>query len=78
MKGLSVIVRNKAEFERIKEFLGEEILYIDWIVEMSETLTGIIIHYFDDNVFSIGSVGCAEYQETEGIRLVEFSQFFKF
>lgn len=78
MTGLSVIVRNKSEFDRIKDFLGEETLYLNWVPQMATILTGVIIHYSIGKIFPTGSVGSAENQEKCGIRLVEFSQYFKF
>jgi hypothetical protein len=74
--GLSVIIRTEDEFNHIKSFLGEDILYIDFVSQMSHKLTGIIIWSEIDHL-STGSVGCAESQKEEFIRLVEFNDFFK-
>lgn len=74
--GLSVIIRTEDEFNHIKGFLGEDILYIDFVSQMSDKLTGIII-WSEIDYLSTGSVGCAESQKEEFIRLVEFSDFFK-
>lgn len=76
-KGLAVIIRNEKEFNRLKEFLGEEILYLDFVPQMAEVETSVIIYYIDNKIFSIGSVGSTEYQEKYEIRHVEFSEFFK-
>jgi hypothetical protein len=73
--GLSVVVRNEQEYKHIQKFLGEDVLYIDWVPQMSTRETGIIIWSSDDS-FSTGSVGCAEYQRKHFFRTVEFSQYF--
>lgn len=75
-RGLSVIIRNEVEFNRLKEFLGE-LQYLDFVPQMGIVETGVIICYDDDTFFSIGSVGSTEYQKKHGVRLVEFSEFFK-
>lgn len=74
--GLSVIIRNEQEFNHIKKFLGEDVLYLTFVPQMSEVETGIII-WSDDEDFPTGSVGSAEYQKKHFFRLVEFSDFFK-
>ena len=74
--GLSVIIRTEDEFNHIKKFLGEDILYLDFVSQMSLKLTGIII-WSEIAYLSTGSVGCAESQKEEFIRLVEFNDFFK-
>lgn len=76
-KGLSIIIRNEQEFNRVKDFLGNEILYLDFVPQMETTETGIVIYYQDSNKFSIGSVGSTEHQKKCNFRLVEFSDFFK-
>lgn len=77
MKGLSVIVKNEQELNKLKEFLGDEVLYIDWIEQMNEVETSVIIWYCNEDDFSIGSVGRASYQRDFGIKTVEFSEWFK-
>ena len=74
--GLSVIIRTEDEFNHIKNFLGEDILYIDFVSQMSHKLTGVIIWSEIDHL-STGSVGCVESQKEQFIRLVEFNDFFK-
>lgn len=75
--GLSIIIRNEEEFNRIKEFLGE-LLYLDFQPQMIIRETGIIIHFYDTEVLSIGHVGCAEAQRNKfKCRTVEFNKFFK-
>ena len=76
-KGLSIIIRNEQEFNRVKDFLGNEILYLDFVPQMETTETSVVIYYDDNKLFSIGSVGDTEYQKKCGFRLVEFSDFFK-
>jgi len=74
--GLSVIIRGEDEFNHIKNFLGEDILFIDFVPQMSSKLTAIVI-WSDNKNLSTGSVGCAESQREQFIRLVEFNDFFK-
>ena len=74
--GLSVIIRDEKEFNHIKNFLSEDILYLDFVPQMYTRPTGIII-WSDYKDFSPGQVGCAKYQESKFIRTVEFKDFFK-
>ena len=74
--GLSVIIRTEDEFNHIKKFLGEDVLWMNWVPQISTKLTGIII-WADHENYSPGSVGCAQSQKEEFIRLVEFNDFFK-
>lgn len=74
--GLSVIIRNETEFNHIKKFLGEDVLYLDFVPQMSSTETAIVI--WSDNIdFAPGSVGKSDYHKSKFFRLVEFSDFFK-
>ncbi len=73
--GLSVVIRNEQQYKLIQKFLGEDVLYIDWVPQMSTTETGIVIWSIDED-FSTGSVGSAEYQRKHFFRTVEFSDFF--
>lgn len=77
MQGLSVIVRNEYEFNRMKAFLGHNILYVDWVEQMATVETAIVIWFMDNDIFSIGSVGSADSQREYYIETVEFSEFFK-
>ena len=76
--GLSVIIRDEKEFNHIKKFLSDDILYLDFVPQMINrpTPTGIII-WSDNKDFSPGSVGCAQYHKSKFIRTVEFKDFFK-
>jgi hypothetical protein len=74
--GISVIIRNQYEFEKIKTFLGEY-LFMSFVPQMETTLTAIVIVADEESDFSSGSVGSAEYQQECGLRLVEFNEFFK-
>jgi hypothetical protein len=74
--GLSVIIRVEDEFNHIKNFLGEDILWVDFVPQMSSKLTAIVIWSNNKNL-TTGSVGCAESQREQFIRLVEFNDFFK-
>lgn len=76
--GLAVIVRNLQEYEKIKEFLTRKVCYLDWLPQMAETETAIVIWAKRKTDTSTGSHGSAEYyRETLGIRTVEFKDFFK-
>lgn len=74
--GLSVLIRTKDEFNLIKKFLGDDILYLDFQPQMSTTPTGIII-WSNNKDLDTGSVGCIELQKENFIRVVEFNDFFK-
>jgi hypothetical protein len=74
--GLSVIIRTEDEFNHIKNFLGEDILFIDFVPQMATKLTAIVI-WSNNKHLSTGSVGCAQSQKEQFIRLVEFNDFFK-
>lgn len=75
-RGLSVIIKSEAEFCHIKRFLGEDVLWVDFLPQMATKLTGIVI-WSDLEEYSTGSVGCAESQKEDFIRLVEFHEFFR-
>ena len=81
--GLSVIIRNEEQFNHIKKFLGEDILWVDFVPQMSTKLTAIVIWAdHKDQLhrcleYSTGSVGCAESQKQNFIRVVEFNDYFK-
>jgi hypothetical protein len=74
--GLSIKINNEEEFNHIKKFLSEDILYLDFVPRMGNIPTGIII-WSDSGDFSPGSVGSIEYQKSKFIRVVEFKDFFK-
>ena len=74
--GLSIHVNNEQEFNHIKKFLSEDILYLNFVPQMLNTPTGIII-WSDSDDFSTGSVGSIENQKNKFIRVVEFNDFFK-
>jgi hypothetical protein len=74
--GLSVIIRTEEEFNHIKKFLSDDILYIDFVPQMATKLTAIVI-WATHKDYSTGSVGCAESQKEQFIRVVEFNDFFK-
>jgi hypothetical protein len=74
--GLSVIIRNEEEFNHIKKFLSEDVLYLDFVPQMATKLTAIVI-WSDMKEFTTGSVGCAQSQKESFIRVVEFNEYFK-
>lgn len=73
--GLSIHVSNEREFNHIKKFLSEDILHLNFVPQMKNIPTGIII-WSDSDDFSPGSVGSIEYQKSKFIRVVEFNDFF--
>lgn len=74
--GLSVIIRTEEQFNHIKKFLSDDVLYLDFVPQMATKLTSIVI-WSDMKDFTTGSVGCAESQKQNFIRVVEFNDFFK-
>lgn len=77
MNGLSIVFRNKEEYRRACEFIGEEDCFISWAPQMAERETAIVVWAEKHTFMSTGTVGCAEHQRSEGIRTVEFSECFK-
>jgi hypothetical protein len=75
-RGLSVIIKTESEFLHIKRLLGEDVLWMDFVPQMATKLTGIVI-WSDLEEYSPGSVGCAESQKEDFIRLIDFNDFFK-
>jgi hypothetical protein len=75
-RGLSVIIKTESEFLHIKRLLSEDVLWMDFVPQMATKLTGIVI-WSDLEEYSPGSVGCAESQKEDFIRLIEFNDFFK-
>jgi len=76
-KGLSIQIKNKEEYDIIQNFLGKEVLYIDWSPPMETEPTAIVIWAKKKTKYSIGSVGSVYYQKESGLRVVEFSEYFK-
>jgi len=74
--GLSVIIRNEEQFNHIKKFLSDDVLYLDFVPQMATKLTSIVI-WSDNKDLDTGSVGCTESQKEKFIRVVEFNDFFK-
>jgi hypothetical protein len=74
--GLSVIIRTEDEFNHIKNFLSEDVLWVNFVPQMATKLTSIVI-WSDDKDLDTGSVGCAQSQKENFIRVVEFNDFFK-
>jgi len=74
--GLSVIIRTEDEFNVIKKFLSDDVLYLDFLPIMSTRDTGIVIWSENEDI-DTGSVGCVKFQKERFIRVVEFNDFFK-
>lgn len=76
INGVSVIIKTQKEFNRIKEIL-EGALYLDFVTQMSEIPTSIVLFYSDPNIYSTGSVGSAYQQKRAGCLLLTYNQFIK-
>ena len=74
--GLSVLIKSESEFNHIKDFLGKDVLYLDFVPQMATKPTAIVI-WSDNKWYSTGQVGCAKSQKEDFIRIVEFKDFFK-
>lgn len=78
MKAKAVIVRNENQFNLIKAYLGEYVLYLNWVPAMETRETAIVVTPGARiKGFDVGSLGCAQYQRESGIVTVEFDEFFK-
>lgn len=77
MNGLSIIVRNEAEYNKASEFIGKKYCYIEWLPQMATTETALVVWAKKKTGRNTGSGGCAENQRQDKIRTVEFSNFFK-
>jgi len=75
--GLSIIIRTEEEFNKASKFIGEKYCYIKWLPQMAERETALVVYAKKKTNRSTGSIGCAENQRKDGIRTVEFSEFFK-
>jgi hypothetical protein len=75
-QGLSVLIKSESEFNHIKDFLSKDVLYLDFIPQMATKPTAIVI-WSDNKDFGTASVGCANFQRDNFIRVVEFKDFFK-
>jgi len=74
--GLSIIIRNKEQYEKARDFIGRKYCYLDWVPQMAERETAIVVWAKKKANRSTGSIGCAENQRQDKIRTVEFSEFF--
>ena len=74
--GLSIIVRNEEEYLKASEFVGKKYCYMQWVPQMAERETALVVWAKKKVSRSTGSVGCAENQRQDKIRTVEFSEFF--
>jgi len=77
MIGLSIIVRNESEYNKASEFIGKEYCYLDWVPQMAERETAVVIYAKKKIQLNTGAIGCAKAQREYGIRTVEFNDFFK-
>lgn len=75
--GTSVIVRNEEQFNKLKSLIGTESLYLDWVPQMGEVETSVVLKAYKYTDFSSGSVGRASYHKDSGLELVEFDEYFK-
>jgi glyoxylate carboligase len=74
--GLSVLIKSEREFNHIKDFLGKDVLYLDFVPQMAIKPTAIVI-WSSNKWYNTGQVGCAKSQKEDFIRIVEFKDFFK-
>lgn len=74
--GLSIIVRNEEEYLKASEFVGKKYCYMQWVPQMAERETALIVWAKKRTNRITGSVGCAESQRQDKIRTIEFSEFF--
>lgn len=75
-KGISVIVKNENDFNRIVKYLGEQALYLKWHENMLIEETAIVINAKNKTGLSSGSVGSSEYQNNLGLNVVTIDNFF--
>jgi len=71
--GVSVIVENEEQFNKVKDFLKPN-LYIDWHENMLTRQTAVVLKANKNSDYSNGSVGCAEYQRSSGIDTKPFTE----
>jgi len=76
-KGLSVIVQNENEFNRLKYFLGEDILYLNWHENMQLKETAVVFYAKKKTDLSPGHVGSSDYHLSHDLRVVYFNEYFK-
>ena len=74
--GLSIIVRNEEEYLKASEFVGKKYCYMQWVPQMTEHETALVVWAKKRTNRSTGSVGSAFHQSQDKIRTVEFSEFF--
>lgn len=72
--GVAVVITNEYEFNRVKEFLSPEILYLNWHKNMLKHETAITLKANKNCDFSVGGVGCAEYKKECGMKIVPFNE----
>ena len=73
--GKSVIVKNKEQYDEMKNYLGTKSMYLDWVPQMGKIETAVVIEANKNSDFSIGSVGRASYQESCGLKLITFEEY---
>lgn len=77
IKGLSIIVRSEEQLNTLRNLLSPEILYITWHSSFLLRGTAVVIWAKKKTNYEIGSVGDSVHQANTGIKIVEFSDFFK-
>lgn len=75
-KGISVIVKNESDFNRMVKYLGEQTLYLTWQENMSTRETGVVTSAKKQTGLSSGSVGCAKYHSEHGLTIMSIEEYF--
>lgn len=74
--GLSVVVKNEEDFNKMVKYLGEKSLYIKWHQNMTLKETGVITWAKKKTNLSEGAVGSTEHHKKLGISVVSIEEFF--
>jgi len=72
--GIAVKVNSKEEFEKVKSFLTEDVLYFDWHENMLIQQTAVILKANKNSSLSSGSIGGAKFYESMGIEVLPFKE----
>lgn len=71
--GVSMLINSEKEFNAIRDFLTEDVLYLKWHEVFTTRPTAVVLKANKNSGFSSGSLGCAVYQKESGIKVVPFS-----
>lgn len=73
-KGIAVIVSSEKEFNYVKNFLTDKVLYLDWAPQMKMFETSIVLKANKNLDYSSGNVGLAQGHREAGIKVVPFNK----